>query len=213
MTSARSRNQVVENIEFAYLDDELFELLHDSKSIATFRNAIITHWFPDKSDRFERFYQTELPEFNYELDLRGLVDSKNLKLEPNNYDETSRSRAFRNIIIEAYDYRCAATGWRIITPDDKVLVEAAHIIPFHRTRDDDPRNGMALTPTYHWALDHHLIAPGADFKWHVTKGLDSRIRDYEDLLSLEGKEILLPKNKKYWPKKESLEWAVGHLLA
>ena len=39
--------------------------------------------------------------FNYELDLRGLVDSKNLKLEPSNYDEKLRSRAFRNVIIEA----------------------------------------------------------------------------------------------------------------
>ena len=94
-----------------------------------------------------------------------------------------------------------------------MLVEAAHIIPFRRTHDDDSRNGIALTPTYHWALDNHLIAPGSDYKWHVTKGLESRIRDYEDLLNLEGKEILLPKSKKYWPKKESLEWAVSHLLA
>ena len=62
-------------------------------------------------------------------------------------------RAFRRIVSENYDYRCAASGWRIILPEGRVMVEAAHLIPFAETRDDDPRNGIALAPTFHWALD------------------------------------------------------------
>ena len=62
-------------------------------------------------------------------------------------------RAFRRIVSENYDYRCAASGWRIILPEGRVMVQAAHLIPFAETRDDDPRNGIALAPTFHWALD------------------------------------------------------------
>jgi putative restriction endonuclease len=61
-------------------------------------------------------------------------------------------------------------------------VEAAHLIPFSESHDDDPRNGIALAPTLHWALDRYLIAPGPDYKWHVSPVLDSRIRDNTELL-------------------------------
>ncbi|MDH5802818.1 MAG: HNH endonuclease [Gammaproteobacteria bacterium] len=211
LPTARSRKHITENVDHVCLDEELFQLLQDTNNATIFKETIISHWFPEKRQAFERFYQSELPEMNYENNLRGLVEQKDAKLSPTDYDKILRDRAFRKVIIEAYDYRCAASGWRIITPDDKVLVEAAHIVPFSKTHDDDPRNGIALTPTYHWAFDNRLIAPGTDLKWHVTKDLDPRIRDYEGLIGLEGKEILLPKNKKYWPKKESLEWAIANL--
>ena len=36
-------------------------------------------------------------------------------------------RAFRRIVSENYDYRCAASGWRIILPEGRVMVEAANV--------------------------------------------------------------------------------------
>lgn len=48
------------------------------------------------------------------------------------------------------------------------VVEAAHIHPFSEAGDDDPRNGLALTPDLHWAMDRHLIALGPDLCWHVS---------------------------------------------
>ena len=53
-------------------------------------------------------------------------------------------------------------------------VEAAHIHPFSEAGGDDPRNGLALTPDMHWAMDKHLIAPGEDLKWHVSPVLDRK---------------------------------------
>ena len=41
-------------------------------------------------------------------------------------------------------------------------------------------------------MDKFLISPGPDFKWHVAKHLDRRIRDFEALVDLEGREVLLP---------------------
>jgi putative restriction endonuclease len=92
------------------------------------------------------------------------------------------------------------------------MVEAAHLIPFAETRDDDPRNGIALAPTFHWALDAHIIAPGPDYAWHVSKALDERVADNQPLLALEGKALMLPKEKGLWPKREALEWRVRRLL-
>ena len=36
----------------------------------------------------------------------------------------------RLAVSENYDYRCAASGWRIILPEGRVMVEAAHLIPY-----------------------------------------------------------------------------------
>jgi putative restriction endonuclease len=91
------------------------------------------------------------------------------------------------------------------------MVEAAHIHPFAEAGDDDPRNGIALTPDMHWAMDRHLIAPGPDLRWHVSARLDRRIPDFERLCSLEGRELLLPTEPRLYPKREALAWRVGRL--
>jgi HNH endonuclease len=41
------------------------------------------------------------------------------------------------------------------------VVEAAHLVPFNVTRDDNPNNGLALCPNHHRAMDRFLIAPGS----------------------------------------------------
>jgi putative restriction endonuclease len=90
-------------------------------------------------------------------------------------------------------------------------VEAAHIHPFSEAGDDDPRNGVALCPNMHWAMDRNLIAPGIDLKWHVAASLDGRIPEFGILHSLEGKPILLPREGRFAPKRESLQWRMDRL--
>ena len=92
------------------------------------------------------------------------------------------------------------------------MVEAAHVVPFSESRDDDPRNGIALVPSFHWALDANVIAPGPDYLWHVSKALDERVADNQPLIALAGKSLMLPKEKLLWPKTEALEWRLAHLL-
>jgi putative restriction endonuclease len=91
------------------------------------------------------------------------------------------------------------------------MVEAAHIHPFCEAGDDDPRNGLALCPNMHWAMDRNLIAPGTDLKWHVSLALDSRIPDFAALVALEGMPVFLPREPRHAPKRESLEWRMERL--
>ena len=53
------------------------------------------------------------------------------------------------------------------------LLDAAHLIPLNESNDNRVRNGIVLTPTYHRAMDSHLIAPGPDGKWHVAAFVNS----------------------------------------
>lgn len=123
-----------------------------------------------------------------------------------------RNPAFRRVVLEAYDYRCAATAQRIILPDESVMVQAAHIVPFSESGNDDPCNGLALTPDMHWAMDKCVIAPGTDLRWHISGCIDRRFAENEPLLRLEGKELVLPREKRFTPKKQYLEWRMDNLM-
>ena len=69
----------------------------------------------------------------------------------------------------------------------------------------------ALTPDMHWAMDRHLIAPGPDLKWHVSRVLDRRIPDFTRLTSLHGQPLFLPREARFTPKRESLQWRLEQL--
>lgn len=127
------------------------------------------------------------------------------------YDKPTRDTAFRRIVTEAYDYRCAASRIRIVLPGELIMVEAAHLIPFSETQDDDPRNGIALTPDLHWALDRNIIAPGPDLKWHVSNLVGLRIADNEPLIALDSKDLLLPRDKRFWPRDDALNHRITML--
>ena len=117
-----------------------------------------------------------------------------------------RDTAFSRVVRRAYDYRCAACGLRVILEGGLYIVDAAHLIPFAETHDDDPRNGIALCKNHHWAMDRNLIGPGTDRRWHITSSLDDRLEGQRELINLKGRSILLPHDPRYYPKDTALLW-------
>jgi putative restriction endonuclease len=213
MDSARSMSTISDNVAYAYLDDDLHALVLDATARNALREELVVAWFGSYRLQLEKVLQEERQSDLYESALREGAQQKTV-LRVEEPSEPARTAAFRRIVSEIYDYRCAACGWRIILPESETaMVEAAHIIPFVISHDDDPRNGLALTPSYHWALDAHVIAPGPDCKWHVSKLLDDRVADNQPLLALNEKPLMLPKDKGMWPKTEALEWRLRHLLS
>lgn len=206
--SARSHNAITENIDYVYLDDDLHQLLCNAETRQSLRNILVTRWFGMFTDQLSR----PLSEDRYEKKLRNEV-AGHVQEEPfSDYERSTRNVAFRRVVTEAYDYRCAATGLRVILPGDLVMVEAAHLIPFSESKNDDSRNGIALTPDFHWAMDRRIIAPGPDLKWHISKIVDERFADNDRLLQLAGKKVLLPKDEIFWPSQEALEHRMNQLL-
>jgi len=209
MKSGGEYQYIKENIEFAYLSDDLFQLIQNPKNVKALEDALCTFWFDRANEDLKSIVEKNNQISQYEKEIRQ-GDTAKSKI---NTSDFIRSPAFRKIIIEIYDYRCAATGSRIILPSGEALVEAAHIHPFSVAGDDDPRNGLALTPNMHWAMDKNIISPGPDKKWHVSKLIDRRIPDLQIFTSLEGLPLILPKESTYEPKIESLEWRLSKLRA
>lgn len=202
MTTATTHKAIYENVAYTSLDDELFALLQDENNIDALGAVLAEKWFDRGLQDLKGIVEQGSKISQYEHQLRD--PEKYQVKEP--VPEAIRSPAFRRVVTEIYDYRCAATGLRFISPDGSIMVEAAHIHPFCESKDDDPRNGLALTPDMHWAMDKNLIAPGPDYKWHVSKGLDDRIPDNRVLTNLAGKKLFLPKEQRMWPKRDVLDY-------
>lgn len=207
MTTARGHRDITDNISHVELDQEFFHLLQDSIALEELSDALTSYWFDRGLEDLSAVVARGKLISTYEHRLRECNPVTVSEPSPPEY---VRSPAFRRLVLDIYDYRCAATGLRLLI-NDTAMVEAAHIWPFSESFDDDPRNGLALTPDMHWAMDAFLIAPGPDFKWHVTKQLDSRIPDHRLITNLDGKLLFLPKEQRMYPKREALEWRFSRL--
>lgn len=167
---------------------------------------------PQLLELFKRFFDIVRTKQDV---LNPLLPFFYLRSEPDKIKETKstyRSTAFARTIREIYDYRCAACGLRLHL-NGLVIIDAAHLIPFSESQDDDPRNGIALCKNHHWAMDKFLVVPGTDNLWHVSPELDDRIEGCKEIISLNQRKILLPQNAKYYPKAESLSWRHTRILS
>ena len=186
----------------ASLDSELFEFLQRPPEQALLRNAIISRYFPGHRDPLQALHQQYLQAETIAAD------------DPGKYEkDPARSQAFARTIKEVYDYRCAACGVRVRFRE-LALVDACHLIPFSESFNDHPTNGMALCKNHHWALDRNLISPvesDGNLVWEPSPLLDDRIEGQRPLVQLSGKRILLPREKKFHPAGESIQWRVDRL--
>ena len=101
-----------------------------------------------------------------------------------------RDRAFRRAVLDAYDGRCAVTGWKLVNGGGRLEAEAAHIRPVEHGGPDSLRNGLALSGTAHWMFDRGLIGLSDDLDIIVS-------RQVNDPLSAES--IINPSRKALVP--------------
>ncbi len=80
-----------------------------------------------------------------------------------------RDRVFRQIVLRAYDQRCAITGLRLINGRGRAEVAAAHIRPVEAGGPDIVNNGIALSGTAHWMFDRGLIGLSDDLQILVSR--------------------------------------------
>lgn len=114
-------------------------------------------------------------------------------------------RKFHKNVYAAYQGRCAISGL-----SEKLLLEAAHIIPDHQGGPPKVFNGLLLSKIHHAAFDNNLIGITPDYRVKVSKRLkqDSNRSDLMALLKkIDGKPIrrFLPSQKADWPSKKFLE--------
>ncbi len=120
-----------------------------------------------------------------------------------------RAIGFRAEVGSGYRYTCALTGYRLDT-ETGTLVQAAHIHQHAKSGNDDPRNGLALTPDAHWMFDAGLwtAEPKGDaFIVRVAQGcFQEAAGEGRSLLDRDGKGLVFDPYARLRPGVEFLEW-------
>lgn len=116
-----------------------------------------------------------------------------------------RDAAFRNIVLANYGYTCAVTGQRFHSPH-YVEADGAHIIGKEVRGTDDPRNGIALSKSAHWAFDRGLFTISDEYEVIVNPKISSASVANFPALELDRRKVLLPEDSCYWPHPEALAW-------
>ena len=137
----------------AALDPDLYEMLQEAASRAELRRALLETYF-EAPVRVRLIQAGEVlgESLHYGQTLLGRVQERFVLEAPTadqRYHTEARSVAFRRIVVEAYNHTCALCGVRLLTPEGRTAVAAAHIVPWRVTHNDDPRNGLALCGLHH----------------------------------------------------------------
>lgn len=122
--------------------------------------------------------------------------------------ERGRDARFRiEVVIVAYRHTCALTGYRMTTIHMESIVDAAHIHEFRDSRNNDPRNGLALSKNAHWQFDRGLWSITDDYRIIVNHGKFSEEgKQGLQLSRFHGEKLFLPANRDYWPDPTHLRW-------
>ncbi|WP_420345528.1 HNH endonuclease [Pelagibius sp.] len=115
-----------------------------------------------------------------------------------------RDRAFRSVVLRAYDERCAFTGLKFINGGGRAEVNAAHIKPVEHDGPDSVHNGIALSGTAHWMFDRGLVSLSDDLEILISR----QINDIDSVRSFINKSgrATPPIRAKDWPDPRFLEW-------
>jgi hypothetical protein len=122
-----------------------------------------------------------------------------------------REGAFRHLVLREYDFCCAVCEAKFRLAN---LTEAtaAHIVPKHKKGTDDPRNGLALCRTHHWAFDAGIFSLDDDCRVLLSSKLKQAETKNFGLMSLAERKIILPENGILRPHPEALEWHRSNVM-
>ena len=195
-----------EHVAYARLDASLFEALHDETMRDLIRGTLVAEHFPERAHRVSEIRAFEQSVYRYTQILRR-VQSPGFTYEAT--PEFVRDAAFRRVVTEAYGYACAVSGARLTLPAGGVyqLVQAAHIHDWAVSHNDDPRNGLSLSPNYHWMFERGLFT--LDERWRVKVSPVARdcLGTTDVLLDRYSRQqIRLPEDERLRPGQDYLHW-------
>ena len=193
----------------ARIDNELLSFIQRNESREKLVNQLLVSCFSESAQSsLKEIYVIHEQAFQYSIFLEQKANGKDISEIPviDTYKEMARNQGFRRIVVKSYNHRCALCGVRIITPEGRSAVDAAHIIPWSETQNDDIGNGMALCKLCHWAFDEGLMGVSNSFTVMLSNQLWSHPNAAGLLGTLAGRGIVAPSEKEFWPNQSNLKW-------
>jgi putative restriction endonuclease len=191
----------------AKLDEGLFLIMQTGEGREALREALLQSCFSPEAQALLR-EQSEINRDAFDYS-RILEEKSHLPMvkeivDAESYRPAARDQGFRRIVVSSYDHRCALCGIRIVTPDGHTVVEAAHIVPWSKSRNDDVRNGMALCRTCHWGFDEGMLGVSDTYTVITSRSIGTNPNFPGLLLTLSGRGIIPPADRELWPASEYL---------
>lgn len=212
----RSISQLHETVLGARLDEELYELLCVEQSRNLLRTVLIeTYFVPKLQAGLVEQGAINIEAFHYSQALLEQARTHPIREIPPDaaeFPSPARDQGFRRAIISAYDHRCALCGIRMLTLEGHTVVDAAHIIPWSISHNDDPRNGMALCRLCHWTFDEGLLGVSTQYIVMTSPQLAVTPNVPGHLVTLAGRGIIGPAEQALWPDTASLKWHLGEVF-
>lgn len=203
-------NQLHETVLGAELDPDLFEIFQVEGTRNALRLILIESYFAAKLQPLlaeQSQVNKEAYLYSQELLKHARTDQATLVRED---CEAVRDQGFRRAIVTAYRHQCAFCGIRVLTSAGHTAVDAAHIVPWSESHNDDPRNGMALCKTCHWNFDEGLLAVSQTYRILLSKQLSVNENMPGYLPQIADKLLQGPSERVLWPDKDNLDWHLRH---
>jgi putative restriction endonuclease len=209
--SIKSLGSLNENIQYAEIDKELWDLMLNAQTNLTLTKLLLSTYFSESSNVTLEY--GELHEIEHQImhDDQYTYKARILDIE-NNYNNEQgqeilyiRCGIFKREIPKIYNYTCAISKMRIATSSNAQLVDACHIVPFSVSKNDTITNGISLCPNLHRAFDRGLITIDSNYRVKVSPKLTEDDSPYS-IKQFEGQEIVLPSITSQYPLLENLDW-------
>ncbi len=189
----------------ASMDEGLFRIMHTVEGSEALREALLLSCFSPEAQallREQSIINREAFDYSRILEEKSHLPLVKEIVEADNYRAAARDQGFRRIVIKAYGHRCALCGVRIITPEQHTVVDAAHIVPWCRSKHDDIRNGMALCKLCHWAFDEGMMGVSDNYEVITSRQISVNPNAPGFLLTLTGRGIIGPQERELWPAQQ-----------
>ena len=186
---------------FARFTDSAFGLFLD----ATFREQarrvlIVTYFLP--GEQIALAASLGIPEAEL-----GAAASAIATAERETAVQDGRDVKFRLVVVAAYSFTCCLTRHRLTTISSGSMVDAAHIHQFADSRNNDPRNGIALSKNANWMFDHGLWTITDKYTVKVARQQFAEDHPHgKALTDFEGDLLLLPADVNLRPDPVYLAW-------
>ena len=201
-------------VAYAQIDPNLAELMKEELTRNVLRRTLLAKYFPNQTSYQESSSDQHLGDLKREMleespaEYRAKLKDLKKRLDPETYqiEVYSRDTLFRREIVRLYDDTCCISGIRVSAPYSFSMVDACHIVPFTKTFNNHPTNGIALCPNLHRAFDKGVISVDDDYRVIISQTFVENEKSAYSLKALEGRQISLPKDEQYLPNLEAFAW-------
>ena len=171
-------------------------------------------WIPVPEDWSTNIVQGKTYETNTEIGNRlyhqvlsrlsadNLINNQNPRFTTSQTAHRLGQGAFRVVVTEAYQRRCAITGEKTLP-----VLQAAHIKPYTQDGPHDVKNGLLLRSDLHTLFDDGYLTLTNDLFVEVSRRLNQDYGNGKDYYKHHGQRLqILPSSTIELPSREFITW-------